>query len=991
MYAAFGQTVLVALLLLAGLKVSQPQVNSGVQDQAGGDFAVPLAVFIVATISIAVGYCLTLAGALRVRAAAGLPIAAAITITLAAVPISKLNAGPAVEPHEWLRWAQLGVLALLWVWLLRHLTARRRARRAGEKLRSPAGAEPTGAEPTGAEPPAAQPAAAETAGSKTAEDRHGVMLAGVLGIIVAYYALEFVLWGSYAGTGQAAAGTGFLLDDLSFQAILLPIFLTLVVLLGSTDWLDWGEHIAWRSTRWIKLHHPKLLPALVPLAACLMIANVLRSHIGAALPELLVGVILAAAVGLLIYSGTGYTGWSEDVRSKAVFVGAVAVFSYVTVFSNVTFTLSDAAGLSTLLDSQLYLLISLPILLALLTAGFFLLTGGQLGRLKPGVAGLFLTMVGMLTLVVELPEFLSASKLPDIIPWQHFSLVNSVQLVAALGALGWTGRLAARRQLTTAGDQLATIFVGLVGLEVVALILELFKGIDAAGSHSAFALAGIFLLTGFWGLLTSGDQLNDAQPAGAPYPQDGRVALFTGYTLIANATLLYLGTLRVPGTGAPPPDSLTSDYFSPAGLGILGLSLAALTLILRWPRRTTPATAAAAPATTTPAATAAAAGAALAARSRTPKTIRPGITVAGTAVTVAALVVVSAFAIPRLARASTQQLSQSYQTPIPGPGCDSHGGHWAVTPGAPITTRCLATGLQVGTTQVGVGDVQFQLPSGTFPQNYRVTVQVNLSQLPDGCVSIFTRAGASGHYNTSICSNTLPGAQTRIWGIQRTELTTSKQLNDGTVPEVNEYTLGAAAVGGTQQISVDGASAAASDTTFSATEFIALGISNFSAQGGVAVFSNFTFTPLPASARLSPSVAPSPATSQPSASASAPAASPTSTRDQVLSWLADGGDSELQLLATRVDAVGVAQTYAGFGMACSALAEAVTAAQANPPIPDASAQALLASALASYGQAAATCQAGAAAQSLTQLNAAAVPMRAANADIQQLNAILAND
>jgi hypothetical protein len=184
-----------------------------------------------------------------------------------------------------------------------------------------------------------------------------------------------------------------------------------------------------------------------------------------------------------------------------------------------------------------------------------------------------------------------------------------------------------------------------------------------------------------------------------------------------------------------------------------------------------------------------------------------------------------------------------------------------VPPGAPITTHCLRTGLQVEIAHSGASDVQFLLPTGAFPQNYRVSVQVNLSQLPDGCVSIATRLSASGHYTTSICSNTVPGAQSYLWSIQRIEPTTFKQLTDGAVPKADDYTLGAAAVGGVQQITVDGASAAVSDTTFSATEFIDLGISDASAQGGAAIFSNFTFTPLPASARLSPSVAASPVTS----------------------------------------------------------------------------------------------------------------------------------
>src|SRR5580704_3357155 len=155
---------MVALLLLSGLKVSQPSVGSGVQDQAGGTFLVPTAVFIVMAVSVAAGYCLVRAGAFRVRAAAGLPIITATTITLAVVPISKLHAGTAIEPHEWLRWAQLGVLALLWVWALRRLASGQWVV-GGEAEHQPSG-----------------------------ERKHGAVLAGVLAVVAAYYVLEFVVW-----------------------------------------------------------------------------------------------------------------------------------------------------------------------------------------------------------------------------------------------------------------------------------------------------------------------------------------------------------------------------------------------------------------------------------------------------------------------------------------------------------------------------------------------------------------------------------------------------------------------------------------------------------------------------------------------------------------------------------------------------------------------------------------------------------------------------
>ena len=121
---AFVQTAIVAILL-GTQELGQPLANSGVIDTLGGMYAVPSLDLIAAAVSIPLGYCLALAGALRIRRAAGLPIIAAVTITLAVVPISKLSVGGAdVGQHAdeiWLRWAQLGVLALLWVRALSRL------------------------------------------------------------------------------------------------------------------------------------------------------------------------------------------------------------------------------------------------------------------------------------------------------------------------------------------------------------------------------------------------------------------------------------------------------------------------------------------------------------------------------------------------------------------------------------------------------------------------------------------------------------------------------------------------------------------------------------------------------------------------------------------------------------------------------------------------------------------------------------------------------
>ena len=88
--------------------------------------------------------------------------------------------------------------------------------------------------------------------------------------------------------------------------------------------------------------------------------------------------------------------------------------------------------MSSLADSELYWLISTPVLLVLLTVGLFLVAGGQVGKRKrnTGATGLFLAMVGIMVLIVELPEFVSlkSRKIPGLIPWQQFSLLSGIQL-----------------------------------------------------------------------------------------------------------------------------------------------------------------------------------------------------------------------------------------------------------------------------------------------------------------------------------------------------------------------------------------------------------------------------------------------------------------------------------------------------------------------------------------------------------------------------------
>ena len=103
------------------------------------------------------------------------------------------------------------------------------------------------------------------------------------------------------------------------------------------------------------------------------------------------------------------------------------------------------------------------------------------------------------------------------------------------------------------------------------------SGIAVLSGISLYLLAGFFLILGLWGLITSGDQLNSGNER---YPRPARIMLLISYTVIANAIALYLGTLRVPTTGTSASSYLTTDFVTPAGLGILGTAAVAMAFLL---------------------------------------------------------------------------------------------------------------------------------------------------------------------------------------------------------------------------------------------------------------------------------------------------------------------------------------------------------------------------------------------------------------------------
>ncbi len=554
MWLAVVQIVIVGLLM-AVQKLNQPLVDSDVPGAAGGTFAVPLAVFIVMVFSVAAGYWFGLAGALRVRTSVGISIAALATWTLADAPISYLRRGTTSTGRHsdaGLLWAQLGVLAVFWIWLGCVAVARQQARRhKGVSAPGPDG----------------QPWQSRT-------------FLGVLACVLAYYGLEFAIWLRYAQTGQTATGTGFLLHDLGVQAILLPVFLVLLLLLGSTDLLEWGEiAVGFVAARAKRARPPRLLMIVTPLVAVGMIANVVRVDGLNVLPELAVVGIPAVLIFPLVRPG-GYGGWSADTRSRAVMTGAIVLFSYGIVLRSITSAVRSLIGWPAQFDASFYSLVSMPLALAALTGLLFLLADRRIGQPDQRGRGLLLVIIGVLIIIVTLPDFAAAAGWPAVLPQHRFSVLGGMQLVASLATIGWLIRLAIRSQ-PPAARQLADVLKLLAGLLIVSWILGLWNVIARLGANSDYLLAGLFFLTVFWGFVTSGEDLTGTEANTAAYPRDGRILLAVSYGLVANATLLYLGALRAPRPGIALPSSATNDFFTPFGLVALGSALVIMRFVTR--------------------------------------------------------------------------------------------------------------------------------------------------------------------------------------------------------------------------------------------------------------------------------------------------------------------------------------------------------------------------------------------------------------------------
>jgi hypothetical protein len=818
MWLAIAQIVLVAILM-ALQKVRQPQVNSSVLDPAGGTFAVPLAVFVFMTVSVAAGYWFGLAGALRVRASVGIPVAALATWTLADYPITILRAGGTGAGQlsdAGLLWAQLGVLAVFWVWFARVALARRRARATGPAVRTDPGGQPW------------QPRVVLGAGA----------------CVLAYYALELAIWVQYLRAGQAVAGTGFLLNGLGVQSVLLPTFLILVLLLGSTDLLEWGEITVKRVIGAARRAWPPWLLMIVTLlVAIAILANVIRLDGSNVLLELAVIGTPAVLIAVLVWLAPGYGKWSAEIRSRAQITGAVVIFIYSTILLSITSFVLEELGWPSRFDIRFYSLVSTPIALAALTAGVFILARGALGPEQRG-RGLFLVIAAVALITAGLPGFLLAAQLPVVLPVRHFSLLSGLLFVAAAAAIIGIIMLALLGRLSTAGGLLANALGLLVGLQLVRWLLDLLQAIAALGADSDYLLAGLFFLTVLWGLASSGDNLTGTKANSAKYPRDGRILLTVSYTLISSATLLYLGALHGAARAPAPPSYLTGDPFTPVGLAVLGSALVIVAFVIRL-TQAPPGSSPEAGSPEKPAGRASELAERSRAQVRVPsaRAVQFGIVGLGAALTAASLVVAATGGFPELARASAAQLGRSYTARVPGPNCDTGGAVWSAAPGQPFSTRCGRNGLLVAVAPHGTGAVEFRPRDGFTSPNYRVSLTVTFGAGFDGCAGIYTRVSTAGRYDSYVCGG---GSA----GIIAFDTQHAARLAAGSARPAPSYTIVTVSDGADQSLFVNGKKiGTVVNKEFRVTDYVGLAIFALPGHAGSATFSHFVFMTLPRSSR----------------------------------------------------------------------------------------------------------------------------------------------
>jgi len=186
-----------------------------------------------------------------------------------------------------------------------------------------------------------------------------------------------------------------------------------------------------------------------------------------------------------------------------------------------------------------------------------------------------------------------------------------------------------------------------------------------------------------------------------------------------------------------------------------------------------------------------------------------------------------------------------YTAAIPGPGCDQGPGQWQpVTKDKNYgTASCQSHGLAISQDATAQYNsyASFYGLDGNLPTNYHVKVQIDTSQLGNGCAGLRTRTDTrAAGYSFAVCSN-------GYWDIQRYDSHggNGHLLAEGYVNPQTSYTMVATSNRDVQSLSLDGVTVSTvHDTTLQTTNHIELTMYAGQGTAGTALFSNFVFTPL---------------------------------------------------------------------------------------------------------------------------------------------------
>jgi hypothetical protein len=445
-------------LLLATHDLPQPQVAAGIASNFSSA-RLPLITFVAVTLSLGLGWCFLLIGALRVHWRLRLAVVALVTVALGFYPVVQLrsDAGLTGQPfatERVLAWMQLGVLAVCWIWAISlALVGRSPSRRLK-------------AAPEG--PPATRSAAADPGRSDTVAARGSRPAASpgfpartfwlVCALMAIYEGAALGVWLAYRQAG-ITLGVGVFAQSLTGQVFLLPLLLAAVIYWSSSDLIEWGElggrallRVVRRSDPVGRAGIPRLLIGLASVTALGVALDVLRVYGGSVVLPTLLAVALAGLLALLAVFARVDATWPTQVPATAVLAGVAFLFAEFVLEYQIGYALASWRGLPVdAAGPAVGVMVGMFVAVVAMTAGVLLVARGRLLRRgELGATGLFLVVATLLVLLGQWSLILGTLGLPA--PHHPLHLLAGVRLVAALGTLGlvgwgwWAGRSRGRRR-----------------------------------------------------------------------------------------------------------------------------------------------------------------------------------------------------------------------------------------------------------------------------------------------------------------------------------------------------------------------------------------------------------------------------------------------------------------------------------------------------------------------------------------------------------------